>query len=41
MLDALCIVVSILLAGYVQPELRRFFPQLRSAVQFREDALLV
>jgi exopolysaccharide biosynthesis polyprenyl glycosylphosphotransferase len=29
------------LAAWLQPELRRLFPQLRAAVQFREHALLV
>jgi exopolysaccharide biosynthesis polyprenyl glycosylphosphotransferase len=40
-LDALLICAAMWLAAWVQPELRRLFPQLRAAVQFREHALLV
>ena len=40
-LDAAVIVGSMLLAAYLQPELRRVLPGLRSAVDFREHALLV
>jgi hypothetical protein len=40
-LDALIVLSSLWLASWLQPELRRLFPQLRAAVQFREHALLV
>jgi len=40
-IDAVIIVCSMLLAAYLQPELRRFFPGIRYAAQFREHALLV